>query len=427
MLTITGSLSRSCDGISRRDFLKVGALASGLSLGDLLRLRAQATTTDTPAPKSVIMIWLYGGPSHIDMYDLKPDAPAEYRGEFKPIATKVPGLDICELMPQQAKIADKFTLLRNMKYKGDVEHIPPELLTGWTRSRPQRPAFGSVISRINGGRNNLPGYVSLMGRGGVEFEDPSYVGLAHRPFVPSSPGLDNLHLVKEVSLEQLAERRQLLRSFDTLRQDLDESISSYDAFTARALEMITTSKARDAFDLNLEPERVRARYGQAQQFLLARRLVAAGVSVVTVHSLNGRNWDSHQGNFKFLRQTLPLYDQGATALINDIYDRGLDRDVLVVIWGEMGRTPRVNDKDGGRDHWWSAGFALLAGGGLPMGQLIGATDRRAEQIVGGAYTPQNMLATIYKVLGIDPSATLPDHTGRPIHLLDDPRPIAELI
>jgi uncharacterized protein (DUF1501 family) len=427
MLKISGSPSRCCNGLTRRDLLKVGALAGGLTLSDLLRLRANGNTPSEAGPKSVIMIWLYGGPSHIDMYDLKPDAPAEYRGEFKPIRTKTPGLDICELMPRQALIANKFSLLRNMKYKGDVEHIPPELLTGWTRSKPQRPAFGSVISRFNGGRNNLPGYASLMGRGGESFEDPSYAGLAHRPFVPSGPGLDNLRLTQDVSLDQLADRRSLLRSFDTLRHDLDEGIAGYDAFTARAMEMITTTRARDAFDLEMEPDRVRSAYGPAQQFLLARRLVEAGVSVVTVHSLNGRNWDSHERNFKFLRDVLPLYDQGVAALVNDIYDRGLDKDVLVVVWGEMGRTPRVNNKEGGRDHWWSAGFTLLAGGGLPAGQVIGATDGRAEQIVGNAYTPQNMLATIYTVLGIDPAATLTDHSGRPISLLDDTRVIQELV
>jgi hypothetical protein len=361
------------------------------------------------------------------MYDMKPDAPAEYRGEFRPIRTRVPGLDLCELMPRQALGADRFSLLRNLKFKGDVEHIPPEVLTGVTRGRPTRPPFGSVVSRLQGSRSGLPPYVSMMGREGLGFEDPSYVGVNHRPFIPNGAALENLSLSSEVSLDRFAERTTLLQTFDTLRRDLDPKQSGHDAFNAQALEMMISPRVRDAFAVDREPAQVRHRYGQATQFLLARRLVEAGVRVVTINSLNGHNWDSHQSNFKSLRQTLPLYDQGVAALLDDLYDRGLNEEVLVVIWGEMGRTPKINDRDAGRDHWWEAGFGLVAGGGLPMGQVIGVTDRRAEQITSHRYTPQNMLATIYTVLGIDPKATLPDYSGRPIYLLDDPKPIEELV
>jgi hypothetical protein len=298
MLTFWGQRQAGyCDRVTRRDFLRLGALGlGGLTLADVLRLRTLAGMA-SPRPRSVIMIWLFGGPSHIDMYDMKPDAPVEYRGEFQPIQTKVPGLDICELMPQQAALADRFSVIRNFKYRGDVEHIPPELLTGWTRSKPQRPAFGSIVSKLKGSPNGLPPYVSLMSGDALNFEDPSYAGVAHRPFTPSGPGLDNLQLSRHVSLDQLQDRKALLTAFDGVRREIDEQFAGYDAFTARALEMIASPRTRAAFDVAQEPESVRTRYGQCTQFLLARRLVEAGVQVVTVHSLNGRNWDSHQNNF----------------------------------------------------------------------------------------------------------------------------------
>jgi len=450
-----------CDGISRRDFLKAGALGlSGLSLADLLRLRAQAGGTPKPSRKSVIMICLAGAPSHLDMYDLKPDAPAEYRGEFRPIRTNVSGLDLCELMPLQAKIADKLALVRNLRFDARSFHELHEVCTGFSAVA-RRPAFGSVVSRLRSGdRSPLPRYVSpnlsdniylrLSGNGpdvSHAPEDPSYVGVAHQPFDPSGPGLENLTLARGITLERLADRRALLQAFDGLSRDLDRGaqMSGMDPFTARALEIISSPAARDAFDLSKEPTRVRDLYGPdvrnrfsylpnwtwfSSKFLLARRLVEAGVPVVT---LAPGAWDhhglitpQHRGNiFAQLRELLPWLDRSLYALLTDLHARGLDQDVVVVVWGEFGRSPRIN-RYAGRDHWPAAGFALVAGGGLRMGQVIGATDARGEKPNGRAYTPQNILATLYRFLGIDPATTLPDHNGRPMHLLDDREPISEL-
>jgi len=452
MLTITGSSrSRYCDGISRRQFLQIGALGcGGLTLADLCRQRAQGGTAGERKHKAVIMIVLHGGPSHIDTYDLKPNAPAEVRGEFQPIRTTVPGLDICELLPLQAKLADKLAIVRNLQFKQDVGHFLPEPLTGFSfgeQQRLKRPSFGAAVSRVSGQGAGLPRYVSLIRDAVtaedqartdlVDWEDPSYAGPGHRPFVPTGPGgLKNLSLAAGITLDQLTDRKALLQSFDNLQRRLDGT-DGLDPFTALALEIIASRKARDAFDLSQDPAAVRARYGEANNApatnpLLALRLVEAGVSVVTLQLQprpggGGSNWDMHGNNFKMLREThLPMLDRAVSALVTDLHARGLDQDVAVLVWGEMGRTPKVN-KDAGRDHWLSAAFALFAGGGLRMGQTVGATDARAERPTTLPYHPQNVLATLYHVLGIDPQTTIPDHNGRPMYLLDDPRKIAELV
>jgi hypothetical protein len=428
--------SRFCDGLSRRHFLKVGALSvGGLSLADLLRVRAQA---GTPArSKAIIMVYLNGGPSHVDLYDLKPNAPVEIRGEFKPIKTNVPGFDICELMPLQAKIADKLAIIRNMKFQ-QQGHTPPELWTGFLNSN--RPAIGSVISKLRrdaGVRGALPPYIYLGDTNYVGH--PGFLGKAHEAYVPGTKAA-NLGLARDMTLDRLADRRTLLTTFDTLRRDLDDarkSLAGMDAFTAQAMEMITTNQARDAFDISKEPTAGREKYGHGTQFLQARRLVEAGVPVVTLTARNYKpgdkcngDWDHHDHIFRCLRAVTPQLDQSIHALVTDLHEHGLDKDVGVVVWGEMGRTPRVGTQKGttaGRDHWPQAGFALMAGGGLQMGQVVGATDPRGERPAGQAYTPQNVLATLYHVLGIDPVTTLPDHTGRPIYLLDDRDMIRELV
>jgi hypothetical protein len=434
MLTFAGSPSRLCDGVSRRDFLKVGALGA-LSLAQVMRL--QAASGSTARHKAVISIYLAGGPSHIDMYDLKPEAPVEVRGEFKPIRTNVPGLDVCELMPQHAKIADKIAVVRNLETMDN--HSPHMLMTGYA-PKEHRPGFGSVVSRLIGGRSPLSAYVSLGGENSSDSGDPAFLGAAHKPFTPSGPGMANLSLVRDVSPEQLKDRRKLLTAFDTLQREVETrpgDLSGMDAFTTRALETITSSKTREAFDIKREPEPVRARYGPATRFLQARRLVEAGVSVVTLSAAGtifpGGDWDTHAGgdqknetNFGNLRRKLPVYDRAVSALVADLYDRGLEKDVLVLVWGEFGRTPKIN-KTGGRDHWAPASFVVMVGGGLKMGQVVGDTGPRAERSRGTPYTPQNVLATIYHVLGIDPATTIPDHTGRPIYLLDDRRRIEELL
>jgi hypothetical protein len=438
MLNIWGSPQRFCDGVSRRDFLKVGALGvGGLTLADLLRVRAQASPRPSSPGKAVIMVYLNGGPSHMDMYDLKPAAPVEYRGEFQPVRTNVPGMDICELMPLQARIADKFAIIRNMRFQ-QQGHTSPELYTGFLNSN--RPSIGSVVSKLRrdtGIIDAMPPYVALGDANHVG--SPGFLGKAHEPYVPGGrPG--NLGLTPGITLDRLADRRVLLQSFDGVRRDLDTArgeLSAMDAFTEQALEIITSNRARDAFDVSLEPEQVRAMYGMGTEYLQARRLVEAGVPVVTLtpqnHGLPSRcngQWDHHDHIFECLRIVLPQLDRSLYALITDLHHRGLADDVGVVVWGEMGRTPRVGTQrgtTGGRDHWPQSGFALLAGGGLRTGQVVGATDARGENPQGYAYTPQNVLATLYRVLGIDPVTTLPDHQGRPIYLLDDRRMVTELV
>ncbi|MBY0522608.1 MAG: DUF1501 domain-containing protein [Gemmataceae bacterium] len=422
--------NRTGDGISRRHFLHLGLGIAGLSLADVLRLQAQQTRT---AHKAVVMVVLQGGPPHIDMYDMKPEAPVEIRGEFKPIHTNVSGIDICELMPMQTRIADKLAIVRNTRFYGD--HYGTEMFTGFHRvfersaARNLRPAFGSVVSKLRPG-TGMPPYVSLIGEThhmGVD-EDPEYLGVAHRPFRgQSGTGLDNLGLCPDLSLNRLAEREKLRAQLDTLRRDLDgRAMDGMDANTARALDIITANKARQAFDVSREPDRIRQKYGTEafqQRFLQARRLVEAGVSVVT---LEVGGFDTHAANFTQMRRTLPKLDQAIHAFVTDLHDRGLNDDVLLIVWGEMGRTPRINNNQGGRDHW-GRGFTLLAGGGLKTGQVVGATDGNAAEIKGAFYTPQNVLATAYQVLGIDPADTLRDNAGRPQYLLDERETIAELL
>jgi hypothetical protein len=453
MLTIFGPrvAGRTCDGVSRRDFLRIGALSlGGMTLADLLRLKAMGAVRPESAHKSVIMVDLPGGPSHIDMYDLKPDAPAEYRGEFQPIRTNVPGVDVCELMPQHAKIADKFAVLRGLKTQGN--HDPTELLTGIPAAASgqigavRRPAFGCVVSKLRGADGQIPPYVSVSDHRLLSAyddpEEPAYLGAAHRPFAVQGQVMKDLTLVPEVTPERLEDRKSLVTSFDAMRRDLDnaqQTLAGMDSYKARALEMIASTEVRDALDLGREPESVREKYGAAGlDFLRARRLVEAGVSVVSAATrfpvrIPGINdpggWDTHGSNFKILRAKLPMYDQAVYALLTDLADRGLTDDVAVVVWGEFGRTPKIGDSTpDGRGHWQPAGCVLLAGGGLRTGRVVGETDARAEKPRFRHYSTQNVLATLYHVLGIDAGAiTLNDFRGRPQYLLDDPEPIAGLV
>jgi hypothetical protein len=444
--------------LPRRSFLRVGALTlGGLTLGDVLRLRAESPAPGKPRPKSVLMIHLSGGPSHVDTYDMKPGAPAEYRGEFRTIKTNVPGMHVCELMPRQATIADKFAILRGVQLAH--LHTANEFFSGypWQDSprasvpgEAQRPALGSVVSRLRGGRSAIPPYVSL--NNGADWERAYYLGVQHEPFRVGGGNahepLDNLSRCRGVSAQRLEDRKELLRAFDTLRRDLDGkgALEGLDAFQTRALEMIASGKVRDAFDLDREPDKVRARYGErpvkvvnqqcgvithheaphpGRALLQARRLVEAGVAVVTVAF---HDWDTHRYNFTTLRQLLPPLDQALAALITDLDQRGLLADVAVLMGGEFGRAPRIGDvTPDGRSHWPEAGFLWVAGGGLKAGQVIGATDARGESVVGHPIRMQNVLATLYRVLGIDPTTTFPDYNGRPQYLLDDPQPVAELL
>jgi hypothetical protein len=439
---------------SRRNFLTAGSLGiAGLTLADLLRLEAEGVAT--PRARSVIMVYLFGGPSHLDMYDLKPEAPAEFRGEFKPIKTNVPGCDICELMPEQARIADRFTLVRNMDFaQGKVGAHSPVYLYGGDLADPKTatfPAIGSILSKVQPRRGSLPPCVALDNYDAYS----GWLGTAHRPFVPmplpAIPVLNDAHpavvpvgrlkgldLARGMTLDNLGDRAALRGAFDGLRRELESvpgTLAGVDAFHTQALTMLSDPRVAEAFDASREDPRLLDRYGKVPQLLLARRLAEAGVPLIqtTIDGAGnqlpalGNGWDTHGDNFKQLRAALPDYDRSISALITDLYDRGLDEEVLVVIWGEFGRTPKINGQ-AGRDHWPQAGFTLFVGGGLRMGQVIGGTDARGTRPVGGSYTPQNVLALVYRHLGIDPAkTTITDPTGRPHPLLSDPEPIKELI
>lgn len=457
MLTIWGNNWRPCDGINRREFLKFGALGGILSLADLLRLRAVNAaipgSTATTTNKSVIMLFLMGGPPHIDTYDPKPSAPAEYRGEFKPIRTRVPGIEISELFPRHAAIMDKLALIRSVVARPPNGHGDSEIVSGFNEAdnaRDRHPSFGAVVSRLRGtGRTGVPPFVSLRKmtypNPGKHFEydfEPGYLGTAHRPLllhgsrveeVVNSPGVADLRLPAAVDRNRLGDRQHLLASFDQMRRDLDAygTMRGLDAFQSRAFEVMTSSALRQALDLSKEDPRVRECYGTTTgehghggQLLLARRLVEAGVGFV---SLSMGDWDTHADNFNRMRRRLgPMLDQALTALVEDLHQRGMDKDVVVVVWGEFGRTPRIN-KDAGRDHWLPVMSALVTGGGLKTGQVIGATDSRGEYPKERPYSISQVLSTVYRTIGIDPAMTFPNGNGRPMYLLDDREPIRELL
>ncbi|HXG08284.1 MAG TPA: DUF1501 domain-containing protein [Gemmataceae bacterium] len=425
MLTLWGSKQRFCDGVTRRNFLKIGAFGAGLTLADMLRLRASAQAP-SPSNKAAIMIYLPGGPSHLDMWDLKPEAPAEFRGEFKPIATNVPGVQICEHMPLQARMFDKLAVIRSIVSVD--EHSDSLVMTGYPENvnrQAHHPSFGAVVSKLRGSSyGDIPPFVSLRGMSiGTE---PGYLGVAHRPFTPNGPGLQNLRLPGGVDMDRLEDRKTLLASFDAVRREIDATgtMNGMDAFTARAFDMVASGTVRQALDLSREDPRVRDRYKGVEQFLTARRLIEAGVGCVT---LAYGSWDTHSSNFKQLRNMLPVLDRGIANLVQDLHERGLDQDVVTIVWGEFGRTPKINNSDGGRDHWAPVMSALVAGGGLKMGQAIGSTSARGEYPKDRRYTASQVLATLYRVLGIDPAQTFLNNSGRPMHILDDREPVAELL
>lgn len=425
--------------VSRRQFLTVGALSvGGLTLADLGRLQAEGKARRSA--KKVIMVWLNGGPSHLETYDLKPGAPREVRGEFNPIQTKVPGFQMCEHLPLQAAMADRLAVVRSLTF-ANPNHDRSLNFSGFP-DREKRPAFGSLVSRFRSQDSDRLHYVSMVDPHPEQpyLEDPLYAGANHKPFRVEGGGkVRNFEMPRGLTVDRLTDRRQLLGAFDNLRRGIDAkgNFLAMDKFQRQALEMVTSSKVGEAFDLSKEPDKVRERYGKREthpysrttltwipdNLLLARRLVEAGVSVVTV-SIG--QWDHHYDIFPTLRWQLKRLDQGLHALLTDLRERGLEDEVAVVVWGEMGRTPTVN-RDGGRDHWGDSGFVLFAGGRLRMGQAIGATNARGERPKTKPVGTQNVLATLYHVLGIDPSLTVPDFNGRPMYLVDDREPIAELI
>ena len=451
MLNISGPVARHCDGHSRRHFLKIGGLSlGGLSLPQILRAEESSVANrgQSQSHKAVIMIYLSGGPSHQDMYDLKMEAPLEIRGSFRPIATNVQGIEICEHLPRLATMMDKVAIIRSL-YGCPDQHASDLCMSGYPIGAQGRqenhPSLGSAVSRLQGPVDpSVPPFVGLtIKTRHAPYSNPGFpgfLGTGHSAFQPDGQGMADMRL-SGITLDQLRNRQALLTSFDQFRRQIDqqEIYRGVDALSQKAFDVLTSSKLVEALDLEKEDPLVRDRYGRGSsdpafgedagphwmdQFLMARRLVEAGVRCVT---LSFGSWDRHGANFERLPTQLAMFDQGITALVEDLHRRGLQDDVSVVAWGEFGRTPRIN-KDGGRDHWPQVSCCLLAGGGMKTGQVIGSTNRLGEVPQDRPVHYQEVFATLYNRLGIDVgTATIPDQAGRPQYLVDHRDPIRELI
>ena len=453
MLSILGPTDRKarfCDGISRRNFLKIGGLGfGGLSLAQLLALDSQAGVGSSR--KSLIMIYLVGGPPHQDLFDLKPNAPQDIAGPYRPIATNVPGIEISEHLPRLATRMDRFVPIRSI-VGAQADHTAYQCFTG--RATPQGapggwPQLGSAVARLQGpAERGVPPFVSLCytcSHDPYNEPGPGFAGVAHAPFRPQGPSRDDM-VLQGVTPERLGDRKALLAGFDRFRRESDASgkMAGMDAFTEQAMGILTSSRLADALDVSREDPRTVERYGTGdptvfidgngaprvpQSMLLARRLVEAGVRIVT---LNYSKWDWHGhpygSTFDRCKEDSEALDRSITALVDDLHDRGLDRDVTVIAWGEFGRTPKINSNSG-RDHWPRVSCALMAGGSMRTGQVIGATDRLAGEAVDRPVTFSEVFATLYHNLGIDPNAnTLVDLNGRPQYLVEDnAQPIRELV
>lgn len=453
-------------GANRRDFLRQCCLGVGtLSLPNILRLRAEAATKPSRSETSLILLWQDGGPSHFETFDPKPDAPAEIRGELGAIPTSLPGVQFCEVLPRLAQLANRLAIIRSL-HQPSSDHVVGSriFITGYDQVEPGPsiyPDLGAIVHRIRDNRaGTLPEYIALGGKytQGLHRGGPGYLGPSYGPFtVSGDPGqpdfrVESLKRHPDISRERFDERMRLARMFQTQRDDADPTGAgrSLDRFHRMAQDLLSSSSASQAFDLDQENRRTRDRYGRhtaGQQALLARRLVEAGVSVVAVRfcpdgrgdgDQSGVGWDDHavHGNiFKIMQRRGPQFDQAVSALVEDLHQRGLDQQVLLVVAGEFGRTPRISYANGdtfntghgpGRDHWGNAGCALVFGGGMPMGQVIGATNRLGESPIERAAQPQDLLATIYRFLGINPRHEFVNRSGRPIPLLPFGEPIAEL-
>lgn len=455
---------------TRRGFMKMGLAGfASLSLPGMLRLRAESPAPEEKKKNAVIMVWKPGGCSHIDTYDPKPESGTEYRGPFGTIPTAVPGMQFTELLPMQAKIADKFTVLRSMRQgAGGHPAGSMQMLSGDSDTRdkpkPKYPDWMSIANYLRsqaGPRTNpLPAYVGV--NPPTTYNGPAYLGDSYSPFSvtgdPNSPNfvVPNIGLANQAEVKHLDRRAALRQNLDTLERAFDHAgeLQALDEFETQAMTLLTNPKTKDAFDLSQEDDRTRDRYGRntwGQQLLLARRLVEAGVEVLT-SSLRGplcgrvNNWDDHAVNhhvFDALRFRAEAYDQAVSALIEDIYERGLDERVLVVVTGEFGRTPKISyqpstgagnasapagTRQPGRDHWPRAFSNIWAGGGIETGRFIGATDKRGEDSIERICTPGDFLSTIYHHLGIDSSQVfIEDFNGRPTPIVNHGRPIPELI
>ena len=443
-----------CPGtFSRRAFLHAGSALGGLGMADLLRAKAANASTDHAprSDKSLIVLWLWGGPSHLETFDLKPEAPSEYRGEFRPIRTNVPGIEISEHLPLLASMADKFSLVRSLShdspghvnsthtlvtgYPGDLIETPPY--------QPKHPNAWSVITKFLGERRpGLPVHVANH----VRYDGSAYLGGGLEPFLvqgdPNNPKFQVPNLdVNSIPRERFSDRMKLLSHFDTMQREIDSRglMSVMDTFDQKASAMLTSGAAKNAFDLGREEPQVRDRYGRhtiGQQCLLARRLVEAGVRLVTIDfpyvpGQKAQSWDDHASVwniFEEMKHRLPVLDQVVSALMQDLHDRGLADDVLLLVMGEMSHTPRLSNFQGtpGRDHWGKAMSVFLSGGGLKMGQVVGSTNVKGEEPQTRPLAPNDFLATLYKTLGVPWQAQVNDLRGRPTPLVPDGRPIDEL-
>jgi hypothetical protein len=437
----------------RRLFLKQGGIAVGaFVLPELLAARARSATT-APA-KQAIVVFLQGGLSHLDSWDLKPDAPREYRGEFQPISTKLPGFAICEHMPLLAARADRYSVVRSA-YHGTPSHEAAIhwTLTGYdypgantsTNNRNIKPAMGSIVSKSLGGRQGLPAYVCIPDRGQlgdrVRYASATYLGVAHDPFETGLPPADattpfaippNLSLAAGTDLRRLDQRLGLLRDLDRLPRALDHNgaMTGLDEFNRSAIEVLAHDATRRAFDMSHEPVALRQRYGNtsfAQRLVLARRLAEAGVHFTLVNFSNNQEWDTHTGGFKSLKEVrLPELDRAVSALLDDLESRGLLETTLVAVFGEFGRTPKINNT-AGRDHWSNVFSVMLAGGGLEAGRVIGTSTANGEDPKTRPVHFNEILATLYGQLGIATDQSFRDASGRPVAILDSGQPIPELL
>ena len=462
MLTIYGKRDQAtpfCDGSTRRSFLTIGGMAlGGLSLPQILR--AEAANPAVSSHKALIHVFLPGGPPHQDMWDLKPEAPAEIRGEFKPISTNIAGLQIGELFPKIAAQMDRYTVIRSI-VGARGPHYSKQCMIGSPVTGPAAdkiPSLGAWVSRLEGPvHSEVPPNLSMFYRtrhapwgkaegggflgdhhapyGLVEHVDPTVSVKDEKAVQPSANNL----VLRDVTLDRLQDRSKLLSSIDALRRELDRGaqLSARDTFTDQALSILTSNRLADALDISREDPKTVERYGKSipehladsaprmtTNFLIARRLVEAGARGV---SMNFGRWDWHGNNFGQGRREMPMIDNGISSLVQDLYDRGMEQDVSVIVWGEFGRTPKVN-KGAGRDHWPRVNSALLAGGAMRTGQAIGATDKNADTVVDRPITFEEVHATLYHALGIDPHATVRDSQGRPHYPVDlKYGPIAELV
>ncbi|QDU81326.1 hypothetical protein Pla110_30670 [Polystyrenella longa] len=451
---------RRCRGpINRRDFMRVGSLAlGGLVLPQILQAKEASGTLKQR--KSVIFLFQHGGASQLETYDLKPDAPLDYRSCFSPISTNVPGMDLCEHLPLHAKIADKFSLVRSMHHDVDIHSDGgitvltgkrPEKLDPTSQSKSEHPCLGAVASHVLGTNESfMPPYVSIPNK--IYMVRPAYLGVKHSPFASGNPAADSyapphLSLPANMSREEFKLRGDLVKHLDRLRTDIDstQNLQGTEEFRELALQMLTSPQTAQAFDLQRETVQTHTAYGHhewGQSCLLARRLAEAGTLVTTIYlnsPMSGNkytNWDDHilnagqPGHFaEYMERRLPFMDQAVSALVQDIFDRGLQEEIMVVAVGEFGRTPKLshNSSGTGRNHWPGAYTAFISGGGLKMGQVVGATNSKAEYPTQAPYSPQDLLATIYRHLGINWNENLIDHSGRPVPILPTARPIAELI